>query len=599
MIKVLSKDTIDKIAAGEVIERPMSVVKELVENSVDAGSTSITVEIKNGGIDLIRVTDNGSGINANEVRTAFLRHATGKISDAADLEHIHSLGFRGEALSSIAAVSRCEIITKTRDAISGVRYVNEGGNEISFSEIGAPDGTSFIARDLFYNIPARKKFLKTGATEGSHIAELVQMLALSHPDVSFKFISNNQTRLYTSGNGSIKDIIYQIYGRDITNALIEVDCAASGISINGYIAKPEATRPNRTFENYFVNGRYIKSTVVSRAIEDGYEDRMMQHQFPFAVLLIETDPAVMDVNVHPTKMDVRFAKPALMYDTIFAAVKKSLTSAEIVPRAEKPSDFTEGSKPVSESIERPAEPFERVRSEKQTSSMAVSSFLHEDISSYSFESTNGDNARRTEQMSFNMPAIAAGPQFRIVGQVFATYWIIEMNSKMYILDQHAAHEKIYYERLLKQYRNSNVTSQLLSPPMILTLSDVEGQVLQEHIDDFAMAGYEVEDFGGNEVAIRAVPDTLPSVPKDELFKEMITEFTSDVGNKDAVSVIEKTASMACKAAIKGNQNISYSEATTLIKELLGCDNPYNCPHGRPTMIEYTKGDLEKKFKRIV
>ena len=597
MIQVLSKETIDKIAAGEVIERPMSVVKELVENSIDAGSTSVTVEIKNGGIDLIRVSDNGSGINAPEVRTAFLRHATGKITGVKDLEYLHSLGFRGEALSSIAAVTRCEVITKTNDALAAVRYVIEGGEDVSYEEIGAPDGTSIIARDLFYNVPARKKFLKTGATEGSHISELVQMLALSHPDISFKLISNNQTKLYTSGNGSIKDIIYQIYGRDITNSLIEVNAAESGMNIRGYIAKPEASRPNRNYENYFINGRYIKSNVISKAIEDAYEDRMMQHQFPFAVLLIETDPAVMDVNVHPTKMEVRFAKPAAVYDCITNAVKNALVSSDVIPKAEKSADLGVSNSANTQIFERPAEPYEYVRSASQTPSIPVSKPVMEDETGYFAEHTVNDV--KSEQLSFDTAYIKAGPNFRIIGQVFATYWIIEMNDKMYILDQHAAHEKIYYERLMKQYRDNTVTSQLLSPPIIVTLTDVESQVLKEHIDDFAKAGYEVESFGGNEYAIRAVPDSLPSIPKDELFKELISEWAGEGSNRSAIAVIEKTASMACKAAIKGNQSISYSEADLLIKELLGCDNPYNCPHGRPTMIEYTKSDLEKKFKRIV
>ena len=600
MIRVLEKSTIDKIAAGEVIERPMSVVKELVENSVDAGSKSITVEIKNGGIDLIRVTDNGSGIDASEVKQAFLRHATSKITKAEDLEYIHSLGFRGEALSSIAAVSRLEIITKTLESLTAVRYAIEGGVDISFEEIGAPNGTTIIARDLFFNVPARKKFLKTGATEGSHVAELIEKIALSHPDISFKFISNNQTKLYTSGNGSIKDIIFQIYGRDITNALLEVksgddySVGASGISIYGFAAKPEACRPNRNFETYFINGRYIKSSVIAKAIEDAYEDRMMQHQFPFAVLLIEIDPSLMDVNVHPTKMDVRFAKPQVMYDAVCGAVRQALKESVIIPKAEtftKTETFVPELKEII--TERPAEPYEVKR---QAAEEAFAPKYEE--SRYEISGEEKPEAK-AEQLSFTPADIKAGPSFKIIGQVFATYWIIEMNGRMLILDQHAAHEKIYYERMLKAYHESGITSQLLSPPIIVTLSETEGEVLKAHENDFKASGYEVESFGGNEYAIRAVPDSLPSIPKDELFKEMLTEFATDAGVKDAFSIIEKTASMACKAAIKGNQNISYSEADILIKELMSCDNPYNCPHGRPTMIEYSKADLEKKFKRIV
>lgn len=596
MIKVLSKETIDKIAAGEVIERPASVVKELTENSIDAGADSITVEIKNGGIDLIRVTDNGHGINCDEVRTAFLRHATGKISDADDLMSIHSLGFRGEALSSISAVTRTEIITKTRDSITAVRYRIEGGVEISYEEIGAPDGTTIITRDLFYNVPARRKFLKTAITEGSHISELIEKLALSHPYISFRLINNGQTKLYTSGNGSLKEIIYSIYGRDITSSLIEVDYQSDILSISGMIGKPEVSRPNRNFENYFVNGRYIRSSVISKAIEDGYEERLMQHQFPFAVLIMEISPDTMDVNVHPTKMDVRFSKPYEVYEEVNKAVKEALAQNVLVPHASLEKDgsykndmvMTSNDQPSAGAllrnvpgVPRPAEPFEKNR----TTMMPVSPLPEVQQVQMSF-----DGSELTKEPD---------PVFRLVGQVFSTYWIIEYDSKMYILDQHAAHEKIYYERLLKQYRSGGGASQLIDPPFIITLTDTEADALSSNIGDFTSAGYEIEHFGGNEYAVRAVPDRLPSIDKAELLKEMIAEYAVEGGHRDVLHILEKTASMACKAAIKGGQRISYSEADILIRELLRCDNPYCCPHGRPTMIEFTQADLEKKFKRIV
>lgn len=605
MIKILSKDTIDKIAAGEVIERPASIVKELVENSIDAGADAVTVEIKNGGIDLIRITDNGHGINCEEVRTAFLRHATGKISDAEDLLAIHSLGFRGEALSSIAAVTRTEIITKTRDQLTAVRYRIEGGEELSYEEIGAPDGTTIITRDLFYNVPARKKFLKTAITEGSHISELIEKLALSHPCISFRFINNGQVRLFTSGNGVLRDIVYQIYGRDITGALIDVNYSSDIINITGLIGKPEVSRPNRNYENYFVNGRYIRSSVISKAIEDGYEERMMQHQFPFAVLIMEISPDAMDVNVHPTKMDVRFSKPYEVYDELNRAVKEALSQAVVIPHAafEEAHDKLE---PAVKSSERPAEPFEKNRispiPKTPESFYSSKSGEYESAGSAAFETKAVDAVfEKQEQIEFTEKDItkAQEPLYRLVGQVFKTYWIIEYDSKMYILDQHAAHEKIYYERLLKQYRSSENTSQMIAPPYIITLTDTEAAALSDNIDAFRGAGYEIENFGGNEYAVRAIPGMLPSVDKAELLKEMIAEYAQEGGHGDVMRILEKTAGMACKAAIKGGQAISASEADLLIKELLKCDNPYCCPHGRPTMIEFTQADLEKKFKRIV
>lgn len=578
MIKVLSKDTIDKIAAGEVIERPSSVVKELVENSIDAGATSISVEIKNGGIDLIRVTDNGHGIDCTEVRTAFLRHATGKITDSDDLLSIHTLGFRGEALSSIAAVTRTEIITKTNNHVTAIRYCIDGGKEISYEEIGAPDGTTIIVRDLFYNVPARKKFLKTSATEGSHVADLIEKLSLSHPNISFRLISNGQTKLFTSGNGKLTDIVYQLYGRDITGALINIDYLSDKMTINGVIGKPEISRPNRNFENYFVNGRYIKSSIISKAIEDAYEERMMQHQFPFAILIIETNPECMDVNVHPTKMDVRFSKPYEIYDEINKAVKNSIYETNVVPKATL-TDTPKVNEPIKPQIDivRPQEPFETRRTELKVEPYKV------------------------EQITFNESSIVLDntPTFRLIGQIFSTYWLLELENRFYILDQHAAHEKIYYERLVKQQKTNEVTSQILNPPIIVTLSEIESEVLRQNLDEFISVGYEIEHFGGNEYAIRAIPGSLPSVDKAELLKEMITEYTDDVGKRVTENVLSKTASMACKAAIKGGQNISFAEANILIKELLRCDNPYCCPHGRPTMIEFTKQEIEKKFKRIV
>ena len=624
MIKVLGKDTIDKIAAGEVVERPMSIVKELLENSIDSGASAITAEIKDGGISLIRVTDNGSGINKDEVKTAFLRHATGKIDDAEDLGHIMTLGFRGEALSSIAAVCRCEIITKTPEAVTAVRYIIEGGIEHSFEEIGAPDGTTMLVRDIFYNTPARRKFLKTASTEAAHIADLVEKLALSHSDIAFRLIINNQTRLQTSGDSNLKAVIYAIYGRDIASAILPVHEERDGICISGYIGKPEISRPNRNYENYFVNGRYIKSNTIAKAIEDAYEDRMMSRQFPFALLTMTIDPSAIDVNVHPTKMDVRFSDPMRVYDSVKRAVRMTLQSGMVVPRQRLQDSLagTQSSVPndVRAAASAPSSGYpgaDRFNISPGTALHAQQPVFSEDRilyedalaaqpatrlgqdSSYSAEVYH-ENIRRGEQLSLDLGEQRQTPAYTYIGQVFDTYIIIQMCDKMYIIDQHAAHEKIYYERFLAQYSKNSVVSQMLDPPMIVTLTDIEKQTVADHEELLLSMGYELEPFGEREYAIRSIPGMLPSVPKDELLLELIDALTAETDIKQASqAILERTATMACKAAIKGNHEVSPSEAKELLNELFLCDNPFNCPHGRPTMIEFTEADMEKRFKRVL
>ncbi len=624
MIKVLGKDTIDKIAAGEVVERPMSIVKELLENSIDSGASAITAEIKDGGISLIRVTDNGSGINKDEVKTAFLRHATGKIDDAEDLGHIMTLGFRGEALSSIAAVCRCEIITKTPEAVTAVRYIIEGGIEHGFEEIGAPDGTTMLVRDIFYNTPARRKFLKTASTEAAHIADLVEKLALSHSDIAFRLIINNQTRLQTSGDSDLKAVIYAIYGRDIASAVLPVHEERDGICISGYIGKPEISRPNRNYENYFVNGRYIKSNTIAKAIEDAYEDRMMSRQFPFALLTMTIDPSAIDVNVHPTKMDVRFSDPMRVYDSVKRAVRMTLQSGMVVPRqrlqdppagtqssvsndvrkaASAPSSGQPGtgrfniSPSTALHTQQPGFSEDRILCEEALAVQPATRLAQD--SSYSAEVYH-ENIRRGEQLSLDLGEQRQTPAYTYIGQVFDTYIIIQMCDKMYIIDQHAAHEKIYYERFLAQYSKNSVVSQMLDPPMIVTLTDIEKQTVADHEELLLSMGYELEPFGEREYAIRSIPGMLPSVPKDELLLELIDALTAETDIKQASqAILERTATMACKAAIKGNHEVSPAEARELLNELFLCDNPFNCPHGRPTMIEFTEADMEKRFKRVL
>ena len=635
MINILDKGTIDKIAAGEVVERPASIVKELLENSIDAGSSSITVEIKNGGIDLIRITDNGCGIDSKEVKTAFLRHATSKIVSDKDLISIKSLGFRGEALSSIAAVSRCEIITKTRDELTGVRYYMEGGVEVEFEEIGAPDGTSIIIRDIFYNTPARRKFLKTSSTEGAHISELVEKMAMSNTDIAFKFISNNQVKLQTNGNGNLKDIIYQLYGKEISKALCAVDYEKDGVKIKGVIARPEVTRSSRILENIFVNGRYIKDNIISKAIEDGFGDRLMQHQYPFCALSFYLEGV--DVNVHPRKMEVRFSDGNHIYNCTKEAVEEIFKLQSSIREVPVGKD-TANEKKVF--INTP-EPFENRRRDIDFNKSAKSdeiqwtipketnynpqndyTLLKDDVSNNSSDKSTGyyrdfeyaagardvskDSSSEADTLSARQSAsqlsffdTEAKKYIKVIGQVFDTYWIVQLRNEMYIIDQHAAHEKVMYERLLKESKDNKISSQMINPPIIVTLTDLEQDVLIKHMDEFRAAGFDIEEFGGKEYKINAIPNIFPSIPKAELFNEMLADST----NYDIISpselILAKTASMACKAAIKGNMRISLMEANDLFDELLSLDNPYNCPHGRPTIIKMSKQEIEKKFKRIV
>ena len=693
-IHLLSQETIDKIAAGEVIERPSSVVKELVENAIDAQATAITVEIKEGGTSLIRITDNGCGIPADQVKIAFLRHSTSKISSALDLMNVSSLGFRGEALSSISAVSRVELITKTANELCGVRYQIEGSKEIGLEEIGAPDGTTFLVKDLFYNTPARKKFLKTPQTEAAYISDVVEHLALSHPDITFKFINNNQTKLHTSGNGNRKDLIYHIFGREIASALLEVDYECGFFHVSGYIGKPVITRGNRNYENYFINGRYIKSSLLSKAIEEGYKNFLMQHQYPFTVLYFTFDQSTLDVNVHPSKMELRFDHNQEIYKQLYDVIYGALAHRNLIPDV-----------PVEEQKEKREErvykdpipePFEKRRiqeirnaitkdspyelryperfhqqpkpqnvqtgqTEQQIKHPGVINITHgahlvrEDSFTSGLMPQKTENAveqaqapqsqeyAAAEQLSVlqgqehtgqeaSIPAQGSGqlttqkepeavqeqyeeitlssisPDFmtqaakkehRIIGQLFDTYWLIEYDEKLYIIDQHAAHEKVLYERTMARLREKDYTSQILSPPLILSLDAKEQEALERFREPIEKLGYEVEHFGGKEYMINAIPGNLFNLDMKDLFIEMLDDFSNMSGRETPELILEKVASMSCKAAVKGNNRLSMPEIQSLIDELLTLDNPYNCPHGRPTIISMTKYELEKKFKRII
>lgn len=605
-IQVLDKNTIDKIAAGEVVERPSSVVKELVENAIDAGATAVAVEIKDGGTTLIRITDNGSGIEKEQVKTAFLRHATSKIERAEDLLAISSLGFRGEALSSIAAVSQVELITKTSTDFTGSRYRIEGGTEVGLEEIGAPDGTTFLIRNLFYNVPARKKFLKSHQTEAGYISDLMERLALSRPDISFKFINNNQTKLQTSGNTNLKDIIYHIYGRDITANLIPVNREINGVRLHGFIGKPLVSRGNRSFENYFVNGRYVKSNLISRAIEEGYKGFVMQHKYPFTVLHLTIDGKMLDVNVHPTKMELRISNQEDVYRFIYMAVSDALNGRELIPVV---SFGTEEKSKEEHMLPKTPEPFEKNRIQKMQNHLTNQSSQNEKknfsdindnlkVSQNSIRENTNYSANDT-MFDTNLLAPESCSRHKIIGQLFKTYWLVEFEDKLFIIDQHAAHEKVLYERNVKLWKEKKHSSQLISPPLILTLSHKEEEILCTYQSYFEELGFEISSFGGKEYSITAVPGNLYGLAEQELFIELIDSLDTMTGKLTPDMIRDKLATMSCKAAVKGNQNLTCREMEELISELMTLENPYNCPHGRPTIISMSKYELEKKFKRIV
>lgn len=761
-IKVLDQNTINQIAAGEVVERPSSIVKELVENAVDASSTAVTVEIKGGGIDFIRITDNGCGIEKEQVRKAFLPHATSKITSALDLETVSSLGFRGEALSSIAAVAKVEIVTKTDEGISGIRYVIEGGEEKSYDEIGCPEGTTFIIRNLFFNTPARRKFLKSKMTEAGYVEAFIQRLALSHPNISFKFICDNKNKISTSGNGNLKDVIYNIFGRDVAMNLLPVKGNENGILVDGYVGKPVISRGNRNYENYFVNGRYLKNNIISKAIEEGYKGHAMVHKFPFTALMISMDSHSFDANVHPAKMEMRFRNAEELYSSVMNAVRGSFVKKELIPKVGLGNE-----KKAKENVKKIPEPFEQKRRaieerfsslsqekireiEKRkenpvtgetTSSLSEKSIakdillnidsvdgqknqqeenmaelskrrssiekriarLHvgenaeiqkeidnvipktmencsikaeenaktveerelrtkqeenqktenqgkaqkeeslpedfsqkNDISNEAFsnkdktlkkldEKNFNENQElkkfdmtsaqetKTEmlkepdayakgiQMSFaDVPLLSeeARPKHRIIGQVFRTYWLVEFDEKLFFVDQHAAHEKVMYEKLKKDLENNTIVQQMVAPPVILTFSIKEQQKFKLCEESFKKLGFLIEEFGGNEYCIRGVPANLLGIDPQELFIEIFDQIEENSGKMNMEMITDRLATMACKAAVKGNTTMTYQEMDSLMDQLMKLDNPYQCPHGRPTIISMTKYELEKKFKRV-
>ena len=591
-INILDSNTIDKIAAGEVVERPSAVVKELVENSIDANADAVTIEIKDGGISFIRITDNGEGIDRSQIKKAFMRHATSKIKSVEDLISVTSLGFRGEALSSISAVSKIEFLTKTKTDFIGTRYVVEGGRECVFEDAGIPDGTTIIVRDLFFNVPARKKFLKSPSSEGNNITELIEHMILSHPNISFKYIYNGNVKLQSSGKNDIKSCIYNVYGRDIANGLIEVKSIRDDISIHGFIGKPELARATRNFEIYFVNNRFIKSTLIDRALEEAYKDYLMLHKYPTVFLYFEIPSHLIDVNVHPTKREIRFFEGEALKCYIVDVIKNALINKELIKEIveehhEKPS--------VKES-EINKEPFETINH------IIESSYNNYYSSEIEKEDESTDINDKNEQLTlFDDKFISEESikKHRIIGQLFNTYWLIEFENKLFIVDQHAAHEKVNYERLIKKLRNNENCSQNIYPPIVVSLSNAEAQYVTKYNENFLNVGFTIEHFGGLDYTISTVPMELLSQNPADYFHEMLDELMEGKNSKETETVNLKIATMACKASVKGNMHLSVFEADKLISELLTLDNPYNCPHGRPTIISFSKYEIEKMFKRIV
>ena len=631
-IQLLDQKTIDNIAAGEVIERPASVVKELVENAVDAKANAVTVEIKDGGMTLIRVTDNGIGIPKDQVKTAFLRHATSKIRSVEDLLSVSSLGFRGEALSSISAVAQVELVTKTAESFSGVSYKIYGGEEEAFEDIGAPDGTTFLVKNLFYNTPARRKFLKSATTEAGYVEQMMVHIALSHPEISFKFIHNNKNKIYTSGNGKVKDIIYHIYGRDVAGALIPLEAQNEDVKVTGFVAKPYVSRGNRNYESYFINGRYIKSSIIYKAIEEGYRTFTMKHRYPFVCLDFKIDQELLDVNVHPTKMEIRFRNGREIYELVVDAVRAALLQRDLVqdvlretpkkkelPKAKevkKPEPFEvnrrkeevqkvdQQGQAVQQQIEKPSHPVKKTptasESSKNTKKPTYAGLNYntqkKEFPQYKTDELSSNQMTLREDPVFS---VQARPDRKILGQLFKTYWLIEYEDQLFIMDQHAAHEKVNYERLMKNFKEKEIYSQRLEPPMVVTVSMTEAEALTRYKDAFAGLGFTIESFGGNEYCIREVPANLYGIGERDLFMELLDAVSQENGTLDTEVIASKIATMACKMSIKGNQRVSLMEVEHLLDELMKLENPYQCPHGRPTIIKMSKYEIDKKFKRIV
>ena len=696
-IHVLGIDTVNQIAAGEVIERPSSMVKELVENAIDAHATQVTVEIRGGGIEYLRVSDNGDGIGEDDIVNAFLPHATSKIRGISDLNSILSFGFRGEALSSIAAVSDVELITKTKEDFFAHRIQIHGGERGEVEEVAGVDGSSFIIRDLFFNVPARKKFLYSESTESNRVEDMVEKLALANHRVSFHFIRDGKTRFQSIGSSRIEDVVYSIYGKEQSKESLPLEGAyypskitgMPTVHIRGILGRPSITRANRQYELFFVNGRFVHDGLLSRALEDAYKPFLMQHKFPFAILFLDLTPSLVDVNVHPQKLEVRFQNRDSIYQAVFNSVNKTLSEANLIDEnplsvflkeekkkaefqpelllrkeseeraqgltmdrvqvlakdrvSEVPKDIRPGTPEVTAQKETIVE-FERnafappetdfrlterkqedegtgkpvqsiryeefdltkslnsIKEERQNtenSSFVEENTIFSSVTSASIQTKEAKKEKEGQESLFTAPFLSeeARLSHRIIGEVFQTYWLIEYGNSLYIMDQHAAHEKINFERMMRRKKEKEVFSQNIIP-LSIHLSTGEREVLEGYKKEFLEMGYLWEE-EPNGISLTAIPVDFPTVRQEEVLLEILDGLTEDSMILEGESLYNKIASMSCKAAVKGKQKISVMECDAILKELLQLENPFACPHGRPTIVAFKKQDLEKMFKRIV
>ena len=664
-IHLLSQECINQIAAGEVVERPGSIVKELVENALDAKATAISIEIKGGGISFLRVSDNGEGIFSEDLERAFMPHATSKIQNPKDLEEILSFGFRGEALASIASVAKVECISKRQEDFLAHRILVEGGSFSPVEEVGGMDGTSILVRDLFYNVPARKKFLLSESTEASRVEEMVEKLALANPSISFHFVKDGKSRFQTVGGGKLSDVVFGIYGKAFAKDSLEIKesyypSSLTGLAtlhIEGLLGKPSLTRSNRQYEIFFVNGRFVRDSLLSRALEDAYKPFLMQHKFPFAIVFLHLSPSLVDVNVHPQKLEVRFQNREKIYQALFDCVSKTLSKADLIDHSplslfqkekeeksttflspssqlwEKKAEQKETPENISENISEKAqfrtEATEKTHFSSETpelnqqkdetgeEKLVYEEFdltkgirLEEEKASEKEENTvpkeeqfftESEKLPSAEQESLFSPSFFSEEgekEFRLIGQVFQTYWLIEFQKELFIMDQHAAHEKVNFEKMRKKTLEKPGISQGILPKTMV-FNAKEEEFYEKTKDYFAHLGYRIQKEKDKRYLLEGIPADFPSLDAEMLFHEILDALAEEGNLSEAESVYNKIASMACKASVKGNQLLSFQEAEALVQKLFTLENPYACPHGRPTIVAFKKQDLEKMFKRIV
>lgn len=634
-IRILDENTISKIAAGEVIENPASVVKELVENAIDANAHNIKVEIIEAGMKLIKVTDDGDGFEKDDIKMAFFQHATSKLRNINDLECINSFGFRGEALSSISVVSNITLTSKREDDNNSYGYqceLNYGDlNNVNIEEVAANNGTVIEIKNLFSNVPVRKKFLKSIPKENAYVEDIIIKFAIARPDIALTLIIDDKMKFNSNGDGSLKNVLFSLYGREIIENLVEICDDIDGVKINGYIAKPIIARNTRNDEIYFVNNRYIKNKTINKAIENAYEEYLMQHKYPLVILKIDVNGNKVDVNVHPKKMEVRFSSDEYIYYAVYTAIHSALNNINLIHEEkinnsdetnyyqDEKDDFSkENNKSIKETniidytnneilnqndykngntFVKKCIDIEELPSLENSNDNSLSSGLK--LSNF-YNLLERDNKRLKEKYE-EKPFITTtlSQNHKYIGQIFGTYILVEYENKLYIIDQHAAHEKINYEKILKAYENGENLSQKIFPSIILKLTPIQYEAVTKNLDSFKKIGFEIEIFGDNDIKIDSVPYNILNIGNEKLLMDMIDSLADNKNKEHYDSIVEKIASIACKKSIKANDLLSKDEVKNLLNELFKLDNPYNCPHGRPTIISLSKQEFEKKFGRIV